>query len=94
MLAPLDRRYSRFARGLSSRCARPASLALVASLLPLTPRTHPLQIHRLPRTTCPILPVTARIVTAVSTLLATASILELSLNRFNASFCFLIAFAA
>jgi hypothetical protein len=45
-------------------------------------------------TTAVILPVTLLIVTAVSTLLATASILELSLNKLRDSFFFRIAFAA
>ena len=46
----------------------------------------------IPFTTLPILFVTLRIVTAVSTLLATASILDASLNRFSPSVFFRIAF--
>lgn len=45
-------------------------------------------------TTADMLPVTVLIVTAVSTLLATASILELNRSKFNDSFFFRIAFAA
>ena len=48
----------------------------------------------MPRTTLAMLPVTCFIVTAVCTLLATASILDDNLRRFNRSFCFLIAFPA
>ena len=48
----------------------------------------------MPFTTDAILPETWRIVTAVSTLLATASTLLASLRRLRDSFFFLIAFAA
>lgn len=48
----------------------------------------------IPRTTDVMLPVTARIVTAVSTRLATASILLDSRSRLSASLFFRIAFEA
>jgi hypothetical protein len=48
----------------------------------------------MPRTTDVMLPVTARIVTAVSTRLATASILLDSRRRFRDSLFFRIAFEA
>lgn len=48
----------------------------------------------IPRTTCPMLPVTCLIVTAVWTLLATASMREPSLSRLSFSFCFRMAFCA
>lgn len=48
----------------------------------------------IPRTTPAMLPVTCRIVTAVCTLLATASMREPSRRRLSFSFCFRIAFWA
>ena len=48
----------------------------------------------IPLTTPAILPVTCLIVTAVCTLLATASILDPNLNKLSFSFCFRIAFWA
>jgi hypothetical protein len=48
----------------------------------------------MPRTTDVMFPVTARIVTAVSTRLATASMREPSRSRFSDSLFFRIAFAA
>jgi hypothetical protein len=48
----------------------------------------------IPRTTWPMLPVTARIVTAVSTLLATASMREARRKRLSDSFCLRMALAA
>ena len=48
----------------------------------------------MPFTTPAILPVTCRIVTAVWTLLATASIRDPSLSKLIFSFCFRIAFWA
>lgn len=48
----------------------------------------------IPLTTFAMLPVTCLMVTAVCTLLATASILEARRRRFRRSFCFLMAFCA
>lgn len=46
----------------------------------------------MPLTTFAMLPVTWRIVTAVCTLLLTASMREARRSRFSFSFCFLMAF--